>query len=91
MIQLKKGFLLRSVAGRTIVINDGDVLNLNLMIGLNDTGKFLWELAQEGTTEEAMKEALLAEYEVTEEIAEDSVRQFVQNLRQHDFLENNEE
>ena len=86
-MKIKEGFLLRSVAGRTVVIPDGDTLNLNLMIGLNDTGKFLWELMKEEITAEELKAALMEEYDVTDSIAEKDVQTFVENLKKNGFLE----
>lgn len=86
-MKIKEGFLLRSVAGRTVVITDGDTLNLNLMIGLNDTGKFLWELLKKDSTAEELKAALMEEYDVTDSIAEKDVQTFVENLKKNSFLE----
>ena len=45
---MKKGFILRTVAGETIVLPSGDELDLNMMITLNDTGKFLWQKLENG-------------------------------------------
>ena len=47
-MKLKEGFLMRQVAGQTVVLPSGDELDLNMMITLNDTGAFLWkQLEQE--------------------------------------------
>lgn len=85
-MKLKEGFLLREVAGQVVVLPTGDELDLNMMITLNDTGKFLWEHLEEETTEEALVEALLGEYDVDKETAAKSVAAFVQKLRDNDFL-----
>ena len=63
-MKLKEGFVLREVAGDTVVIPSGDTLDLNMMITLNETGKFLWEHLQSETDEAALVAALLAEYDV---------------------------
>ena len=68
-MKIKEGFLLREVAGQTVVLPTGGDLDLNMMITLNETGRFLWERLQEGTTEEALVAALLAEYDVDEATA----------------------
>ena len=47
-MKLKDGFILRSVAGETVVVPTGDDLDLNMMITLNETGKFLWEHLEKG-------------------------------------------
>ena len=85
-MKLKEGFLLREVAGQVVVLPTGDELDLNMMITLNDTGKFLWEHLEEETTEETLVEALLGEYDVDKETAAKSVAAFVQKLRDNDFL-----
>lgn len=86
-MKIKDGFILRSVAGRTVVISDGEVLNLNLMIGLNDTGKFLWEQLGKEITVEELKNALMEEYDVEEGLAHKDVMTFIDNLKKNGFLE----
>ena len=85
-MKLKQGFILRTVAGETIVLPSGDELDLNMMITLNDTGKFLWERLTVGAEEEDLVKDLLAEYDVTEELARKSVVTFVARLKELDFL-----
>ena len=85
-MKLKDGFLLRKVAGQTVVLPCGDVLDLNMMITLNETGAFLWERLQEETDEAALVAALLGEYDVDEETAKASVAGFVAKLNDHGFL-----
>lgn len=85
-MKLKEGFILRSVAGETVVVPTGDDLDLNMMITLNDTGAFLWEKLQEETTQEALVAALLGEYDVDEETAKASVAAFVEKLNANGFL-----
>ncbi len=84
-MQLKEGFVLRQVAGETIVLPAGD-LNINAMITLNDTGAFLWKLLEQETTPEALTEALLGEYDVDRETAELCVSRFVEKLQSYGFL-----
>ena len=85
-MKLKEGFLLRTVAGQTVVLPTGDDLDLNMMITLNDTGAFLWERLEEETTEDALVQALLAEYDVEEAAARNAVVAFVKQLNDHGFL-----
>ena len=85
-MKLKAGFLLRQVAGQTVVLPCGDVLDLNMMITLNETGAFLWERLQEETDEAALVAALLGEYDVDEDTAKASVAAFVAKLNEHGFL-----
>ena len=86
-MKIKEGFLLRQVAGQTVVLPTGDDLDLNMMITLNGTGAFLWEQLQNETTEEELVKALLAEYDVDEARAKASVTAFLNKLRENEFLQ----
>lgn len=85
-MKLKEGFVLRTVAGDTIVVPTGATLDLNMMITLNETGKFLWEKLEKGAEVEELVAALLAEYDVDEAKARAHVAAFVEKLNGHGFL-----
>ena len=85
-MKLKEGFLMRQVAGQTVVLPSGDELDLNMMITLNETGAFLWERLNEETTQEALVAALLSEYDCDEATAQAAVAGFVQKLNDNGFL-----
>ena len=85
-MKLKEGFILREVAGEYIVVPSGDTLDLNMMISLNETGKFLWEILEKGAEEEELVEALLGEYDVSREDAKAHVSAFVAKLRENEFF-----
>ena len=86
-MKLKDGFFMRQIAGQTVVLPGGDVLDLNMMITLNETGAFLWERLNEETSVEALVAALLGEYDVDEKTAQQAVEAFVQKLNDYGFLE----
>lgn len=86
-MKLKDGFVLREVAGETVVLPSGDDLNLNMMITLNETGKFLWEQLEKGAEQEELVAALLSEYDVDEATAKRSVENFCNKLTEHGFVE----
>ena len=86
MLKLKDGFIMREIAGDTMVLPSGDELDLNMMITLNDTGKFLWVRLQEGITMEALVEAVLKEYDVEEAEAKLQIEKFVGKLNENGFL-----
>ena len=86
-MKLKDGFILRSVAGQSVVLPTGGDLDLNMMITLNETGAFLWEHLEAETTEENLLVALLAEYDVDEQTAKNAVSAFVKKLNDNGFLE----
>ena len=85
-MKIKDGFLLREVAGQTVVLPCDDTLDLNLMITLNDTGAFLWERLQQEMDEKSLVAALLAEYDVDEPRAAAAVAAFVKKLEENGFL-----
>lgn len=85
-MKLKDGYIVREVAGQIVALPTGDDLDLNMMITLNDTGKFLWELLEKGADEDALVSALLAEYEVDEATARTGVQNFVAKLNANGFL-----
>ncbi len=85
-MKLKEGFILREIAGNTVVIPSGEMMDLNMMITLNGTGAFLWKLLEKDAEPQDLVEALLAEYEVTQEQAEKSVAKFLEQLKENDFL-----
>ena len=86
-MKLKEGFILRTVAGETVVIPTGSDLDLNMMITLNDTGKFLWEQLEKGAEEAELTAALLAEYDVREQTAQEHVTRFLKKLNEYGFLQ----
>ena len=85
-MKLKDGFILRTVAGETVALPTGETANLDMMITLNETGKFLWERLNVGAETEELVDALLEAYDVDRETADASVRRFVEKLKELDFL-----
>lgn len=85
-MKIKEGFILRTVAGETVALPSGGVTNLDMMITLNGTAKYLWEKLAVGAEKDELVDALLAEYDVDRERAEKSVDAFVARLKELDFL-----
>ena len=86
-MKIKKGFVLRDVAGETVVVPTGGVTNLNMMITLNESGNLLWETLSAGAEPEALTDALLNEYNVDRETAIKSTEDFISRLKELDILE----
>ena len=87
-MKLKDGFVLREVAGQTVVLPAGAELDLNMMISLNETGKFLWSLLEKERNQDELINALLAEYDVDAPTAKAAVEGFVAKLNEYEFLTN---
>ena len=85
-MKLKDGFVLQEVAGETVVLPIGSDLDTNMMITLNSTARFRWQLLEKETTRDELVEAILAEYGVDRNTAQTCVDQFVESLVKNDFL-----
>lgn len=86
-MKLKEGFVLREIAGDTVVIPSGDILNFDMMITLNETAAFLWKKLENGAEENELVQALLNEYEVEASFAQKHVTEFIAKLNEHELLE----
>ena len=87
-MKTKKGFMLRSVGGRHVVVAIGKASEeFNGLITLNESGAFLWKLLQNGTTYEDMLAAMLEEYEVDEETARAGIDAFIETAKGANLLE----
>lgn len=85
-MKIKRNYRLRESGGSYTVISMANA-GLTSMITLNKTGAFLWKRIQNGCEEEQLIEAMLNQYEVSEETARDGVSAFVASLRKHGILE----
>ncbi|MBQ1211884.1 MAG: PqqD family protein [Clostridia bacterium] len=87
-MKIKKGFLMREVAGENVVIAVGEAAkSFKGMIRLNPTGAFLWKLLEKDTDEAAMLSAMLDAYETDKETAENDIRAFVGSIRAAGLLD----
>lgn len=86
-MKIKDGYILRQVAGNSIVIAVGDeAVNFNGLITVNGAGTFLWNLLAEGATEEELLAAMRKEYDVDEETAKTDIAEFVDKLKKADLI-----
>ncbi|MCD8155638.1 MAG: PqqD family protein [Clostridiales bacterium] len=87
-MKTRDGFILRKVAGKNVVVAIGPASKkLNGMIRLNETGAFCWDFLLKGTSEEELLEALLSEYSVSKDQAEEDLKGFLDTLREAGCLE----
>lgn len=86
-MKIKKGFILRNVGGQNVVVAIGAASrSFSGIIRLNETGKFLWEQLSDEKNEGELCAALLSEYELSEEKAQEDVSAFVQKLKEAQLL-----
>ena len=86
-MKLKNGYILRDVAGNTVVVPLDPTSTFGNMLRLNGTGKFLWEMLGRDVTRDALVDALVAEYEIDRETAKRDTDAFLNSLRGFGALE----
>ncbi len=89
-MKAKKGFELQNVCGEYIIVPAGiENVDFSRIISLNPTAAFLWEKVSklETFTVDNMVEALLAEYEVEEEIAREDSKLIVERWKEMELIE----
>ena len=87
-MKIKDGYILRQVAGNSIVIAVGDeALNFNGIITINGSGTFLWEQLAKGASKGELLEAMLSEYNIDAETAEKDIDEFVSKLEKANLLD----
>ena len=87
-MKIADGFAVREVAGKSVAIAvGGKAASLGGMIALNETGKLLFSLLTEGTTEEKMADALIADYEIDRATAVADVAAFLAPLKDAKLIE----
>lgn len=81
-MKLREGFVFHDLAGQHLVVAAGDTVDrFNGMIRNNETADLLFRLLRTDTTQEALVEALLADYAVDRARAEADVSALLDQLR----------
>lgn len=84
---LKKGLILKEVAGSYIVVAVGSaVKTLNGIITLNKTGAFLWKELESDKSEQELIDALLSRFDVQPETAKKDVIDFITAIKNANLL-----
>ena len=86
-MKVKGDYILSTIAGVNVVIPSGDEMDLDVMLTLNDTGKFLWQQLQTEKNETQLLEAVLANYETDADEANAYISTFIQKLIEYECLE----
>ena len=86
-MKLKDGFVLRKIANQYMAVPVGTrAKELHGMIGLNETGAFIWERLSKNQTQEDIVKDLCEEYDVEEASAMAAVQRFLQKLQAEGVL-----
>lgn len=82
-MKIKKELVKRDIAGDTILVPVGKtVYDSNGLFILNELGAFLWDRLEAAETEKELLDAILAEYDVTEDVAQKDLSAFLDKLRE---------
>ncbi len=87
-MQINKDFTIQKVGASYVAVPVGETSkHFHGMVRLNETGAFLWNKLAEGDCSEAdLVAALLAEYEVAEDVAAADVHRIVTQLQESNIL-----
>ena len=81
-VRIKDGFVLRDVAGQTVVIATGEASrDFHGMVKLNGTGRVIWEGLSRGDDAEDIAQELAKSYDVDLETAQRDVASFVATVQ----------
>lgn len=86
-MEIKKELIKREIAGDIILIPVGKtVYENNGLFVLNELGDFIWDLLPDAPDAQAICQAVLDNYEVSEEEARSDVEEFLRKLKEMDIL-----
>ena len=88
-MKIKKGFVVRTIAGQNVVMSLGEASKIfNGVIKLNDSARFIWDMLVVGAQRDEIINALVAEYEgVDRELLEKDVDALIDTLKGANILE----
>lgn len=86
-MKVKEGFILKKMGNQAVVVSVGSASKIfNGMIKLNESGELMWNKLTQGATKEELVEAILEEYDITEDIASSDVDRFIETLKKPGIL-----
>ena len=85
-MQLNPKYIMREVAGETLLISLLDISAPKKILCLNELGKAIYTLLTEGKNEDEIIAALLCEYDVDEDTLRADASEFLSTLFDHGVL-----
>lgn len=86
-MKLKDGFVLREVAGQTVVVATGAASkDFRGMIRLNETGRIIWQGVANGQTADQIADDLIKTFSVDREQALKDVTAMIEQMEKAGFL-----
>ncbi len=82
---IKQGYVVREIAGEFIAVPVDSSCGTNIVI-LNPVSKFLWEELREEKSFDELLDAMLKNYEVSKEEAENDLKDFLMQLTENNLI-----
>ena len=87
-MKIKDGFMLRKFGGKWLAVTVDDAADeKNILITLNSTGAFVWELLQEESEYSYILSRLVENFEVEESVAKKDLDNFLGICRTNGVLD----
>lgn len=87
-MKIKKGFVLRNIAGEHVVMPTGkNISQFDGTIVLNEVAAFIWEQLSESCSREELLQAILSEFDVDRTQAEKDLDALLEKLRGYQVIE----
>ncbi|MBE6802080.1 MAG: PqqD family protein [Ruminococcaceae bacterium] len=86
--KLKDGFVVRRIGMQIMAVPVGkQTSEIHGMIALTESAELLWNALTDGAEEEALVKIITDTYEVSEEVATEDVKKFLEGLKEQGALE----
>ncbi len=86
-MKIKKELIKREIGGETILVPVGKtVYDSKGLFVINELGTFIWEMLPKAGTEEDILNAILSEYDVSEDEAKKDLEEFLDTLRKMEII-----
>ena len=80
-MKIKKGFVVREIAGKSVVIALGEASkSFKGMIELNGTARIIWDMIGEGKERDEMVKSIVDQFDVDEATAASDIDRFIAAL-----------
>lgn len=87
-MRIKKGFMLREIAGSWLVVPIGErVVEFNGLMTLSESGALLWRNLEKGSDINELVSSILGEYDIDEATTMADVQEFISALHEKGLLE----
>ena len=87
-MKLDEGFIIRNIAGEDVLVPIGSkVIKFKGLMTMTPVGGYIYRLLMEGKNESEIIDAILQEYDIDRQTAENDLIEFIANLRELKVLD----